>query len=62
MTRLSPVAFALTSAYAASDELHQTFVGGRHGTPVDWLIDTAGALTAALRHPPLRRPESAVAA
>ncbi len=42
------IAFALTSAYAASDELHQTFVGGRHGTPVDWLIDTAGALTAAL--------------
>ena len=41
-------AFVLTSAYAASDELHQSFVDGRHGTPVDWLIDTAGALTAAL--------------
>ncbi len=42
------VAVAVTSAYAASDEFHQSFVDGRHGTPVDWLIDTAGALTAAL--------------
>ena len=42
------VAVAVTSTYAASDELHQSFVEGRHGTPVDWLIDTAGALTAAL--------------
>jgi len=42
------VAVAVTSAYAASDEFHQSFVEGRHGTPVDWLIDTAGALTAAL--------------
>jgi VanZ family protein len=42
------VAVAITSVYAATDELHQSFVSGRHGTPVDWLIDTAGALTAAL--------------
>src|SRR5918997_6745403 len=35
------VALLITSAYAATDELHQTFVEGRHGTPVDWLIDTA---------------------
>ncbi len=41
------VAFAIASAYAATDELHQTFVEGRHGTPVDWLIDTAGAALAA---------------
>ena len=41
-------AVAITSAYAATDEFHQSFVDGRHGTPVDWLIDTAGALTAAL--------------
>ncbi len=41
------VAVALSSAYAASDELHQTFVDGRHGTLGDWLIDTAGAVTAA---------------
>ena len=51
--RLSPdaalaAAVAIASAYAVTDEFHQSFVGGRHGTPVDWLIDTAGALTAAL--------------
>ena len=37
------VAFLLTSGYAATDELHQTFIEGRHGTPVDWAIDSAGA-------------------
>lgn len=42
-TRSAPLAFALASAYAVTDELHQTFVGGRHGSPVDWAIDTAGA-------------------
>jgi VanZ family protein len=50
-TRLAPgaamlAALAIASAYAATDELHQTAVPGRHGTPVDWLIDTAGAATA----------------
>ena len=40
-------ALLIASAYAATDELHQTFVEGRHGTPVDWLIDTAGAGAAA---------------
>ena len=39
-------AAAITIAYAASDEFHQSFVEGRHGTPVDVLIDTAGALIA----------------
>src|SRR5919197_497350 len=43
------VALALASAYAASDEFHQTFVAGRSGRPIDWAIDTAGALTATLR-------------
>ena len=37
-------ALLLASAYAVTDEFHQTFVPGRHGTPVDWAIDTAGAL------------------
>jgi VanZ family protein len=37
-------ALALASAYAVTDELHQTFVAGRHGSPVDWAIDTVGAL------------------
>ena len=29
-------------AYAAGDELHQHFVAGRHGSPVDVVIDTVG--------------------
>ena len=37
-------AFALTVAYAGTDEFHQTFVRGRHGTPVDVGIDAVGAL------------------
>jgi VanZ family protein len=37
-------AFALAVAYAATDEFHQTFVRGRHGTPVDVAIDGVGAL------------------
>ena len=39
---------ALTVAYAASDELHQTFVHGRHGSPLDVAIDAFGATVAAL--------------
>ena len=35
-------ALALGIAYAASDELHQLFVAGRHGSPVDVLIDAVG--------------------
>jgi VanZ family protein len=35
-------AAAIALAYAASDELHQHFVAGRHGTPVDVVIDAAG--------------------
>jgi VanZ family protein len=35
-------AIAIALAYAASDEFHQTFVHGRHGTPVDVLIDAIG--------------------
>jgi len=53
-TVLSPgrailLAFLIASAYAATDEWHQTFVEGRHGTPVDWLIDSAGAALVAAR-------------
>lgn len=45
----APWAAALIAiAYAASDELHQTFVDGRHGTPVDVLIDSVGVAVAAL--------------
>jgi VanZ family protein len=44
-----PLAFALTVAFAATDEFHQTFVRGRHGTPVDVAIDAAGASLVLLR-------------
>ena len=46
--RAVAVAFALAVAYACTDELHQTAVEGRHGTPVDVGIDTAGAAAAAV--------------
>jgi VanZ family protein len=42
-------ALALASAYAVTDEYHQTFIEGRHGSPVDWLIDSAGAALVALK-------------
>jgi VanZ family protein len=48
-------ALLLASAYAITDEYHQTFVEGRHGSPVDWAIDTAGAGLAALRLQTKRR-------
>lgn len=41
------IAFAVTLAYAASDEYHQSFVEGRHGTPVDVAIDAVGMAIAA---------------
>jgi VanZ family protein len=47
--RAALVALVIASAYAVTDEWHQTFVEGRHGTPVDWLIDTAGAGLVAMR-------------
>jgi VanZ family protein len=47
--RAALLAFLIASGYAATDELHQSFVEGRHGTPVDWLIDSAGAAVVALR-------------
>ena len=37
-------ALALGVLYAASDELHQAFVRGRHASPVDVAIDTLGLL------------------
>jgi VanZ family protein len=53
--RAALVAFLISSLYAATDELHQSFVEGRHGTPVDWAIDTAGAAAAALAATARRR-------
>ena len=37
-----PLALAAGIAYAATDELHQHFVRGRHASPVDVAIDAAG--------------------
>lgn len=39
-------AFAIAVVYAASDEIHQRFVSGRHSSWVDVLIDSLGAALA----------------
>ena len=44
--RRLPLAAAITLAYAATDELHQHFVTGRHASVLDWLIDAAGVAVA----------------
>jgi len=41
------LAVAVAVAYAATDELHQSFVPGRHGWAVDVAIDALGAGLAA---------------
>ena len=46
-TSIATIAILLTSAYAASDELHQTFTPGRMPDVKDWLADTVGAIIAA---------------
>jgi VanZ family protein len=46
--RREPLAILLGSAYAATDEIHQAFVSGRQGSPVDWLIDTLGGIAGVL--------------
>jgi VanZ family protein len=40
--RHTQLTLAIVAAYAASDEIHQTFVPTRQGTVTDVLIDTAG--------------------
>ncbi len=46
--RLSVLLAGLFSGlYAVTDEIHQLFVPGRSGKPLDVCIDTAGALTGA---------------
>ncbi len=39
-------AVAIAAGYAAFDEFHQLFVPGRHASPWDSLLDTAGATLA----------------
>ena len=41
-------AIAITLLYAVSDEYHQSFVGGRHGSPWDVAIDAVGVGLAGL--------------
>ncbi len=41
----APLAFVLGTLYAVSDELHQTFVDGRCGAPLDVAIDAIGVGT-----------------
>jgi VanZ family protein len=53
------IALALGVAYAVSDEIHQTFVPGRAGAPLDVAIDTAGVLLGVLLWLRLRRPRLA---
>jgi VanZ family protein len=43
-TRSPWLAVALAGLYAVTDEIHQSFVEGRHGSPLDVVIDTLGAV------------------
>jgi len=49
------LAVALGSAYAVTDEIHQHFVHGRVGSPLDWAIDTAGVAVGVLLYARLAR-------
>jgi VanZ family protein len=46
-SRALVLALAIAIGYAATDEFHQQFISGRHGTPVDVFIDALGAGVAA---------------
>jgi VanZ family protein len=46
--RSAPLALLAGSAYAVTDEVHQVFVSGRHGSALDWLIDTIGVAAGVL--------------
>jgi VanZ family protein len=50
-----PHALAAGIAYAASDEVHQHFVGGRHASPVDVGIDAVGVAVGILAFQRTRR-------
>jgi VanZ family protein len=41
-------AVALGIAYSISDEVHQSFISGRHGSPADVVIDAIGVVVGAL--------------
>jgi VanZ family protein len=56
------LAAVIALAYAATDEYHQTFVDGRHGSPLDWGIDAAGVAAAWLAQRAVLRVRSSRAA
>jgi len=41
-------AAAISFGYAVSDEIHQTYIEGRHGSPIDVAIDSVGIGAAVL--------------
>lgn len=43
LSRRAVVAYAITIFYGVSDEIHQSFVPGRHATVQDVVIDAIGA-------------------
>jgi len=43
-------AVALGSLYAVTDEVHQAFVPGRVGSPLDWALDTVGVVAGVLAY------------
>ncbi len=47
VARATAWALAISVLYAASDEYHQSFVLGRVGSPLDVVIDAAGAVAVA---------------
>ena len=46
--RALAAAAAISIAYSITDEFHQSFIEGRHGTPVDVVIDSVGIAAACL--------------
>lgn len=54
---LSSYAWAIVagSLYAVTDEVHQLFVQGRTGSPVDWALDTVGVAAGVAAYARLRR-------
>ncbi len=52
-------ALALGIVYAASDEVHQAFMRGRHASPIDVAIDTVGLLIGLLVWRRLQSPHGA---
>ena len=59
-TERAGLAFALGALYAVSDEVHQAFVPGRMGSPLDVGIDIVGVAANVLLWQRVARPRPAV--